>query len=378
MKEQMSNKIKRFIKTIFSWVYSFFSLFPVKERQVLFASDRRNDLSGNFKFIYNEMIRQEKNLNCKFVLAKNRNSIFRLLKLAYLCARSKIIIIDDYFPYVYPIKLRQETELIQVWHAVGAFKRFGFSLADVGGSPNLDPLMHRNYTKAIVSSKKISHFYAEAFQMDRDQIIATGIPRTDIFFDEVYKREKKQELYHKYPFLKEKKVILFAPTFRGKGKNSAYYPNEYIDFKGWYESLKDDYIFLIKWHPYIKGKINIPEKYRSFYYDFSFFEEINDLLFIADLLITDYSSVCFEFALLRKPMLFYAVDVEDYTHSRDFYYEYENFIPGPLVKNSNELIQFIKTQNFDIEVIDQFIERFYDHTDGQSSKRFVNELIKSK
>ena len=114
----------------------------------------------------------------------------------------------------------------------------------------------------------------------------------------------------------------------------------------------------------------------EFFYDFSDFREINDLLLVTDILITDYSSVCFEFGILNKPMLFFAFDVEEYIKERDFYYDYFEFIPGPLVKNSEEIVHRIKTKQFEMEKIPPFIDYFFKNTLGNASSTVVNEVIK--
>lgn len=204
---------------------------------------------------------------------------------------------------------------------------------------------------------------------------ATGVPRADIFFDEEYKSYVRETLYDRYPYLKDKKVILFAPTFRGNGQASAYYPFEILDLKKLYEELHEEYVFLFKIHPFVKNKLTIPYEYADFFYDFSSYREVNDLLLITDLLITDYSSVCFEFALLGKPMLFFAFDVEQYIEDRDFYYNYFDFIPGPLVKSTDGITEAIKKGNFQQEKIRPFVKYFFDDTLGRASKNVVDQLI---
>ena len=380
-------KIKKFhfkiarslFKFIFVSLYLSFCLIPIKKNQILFASDSRSDLSGNFLFIFEEIKRQKLTLDCKFMLKGGaRKNPWTYIKLAYLLATSKKIIVDDYYAYVYPLKIRKEAELIQVWHAVGAFKRFGHSRAGLPGAPASNSRTHRNYTKAVVSSNSVISYYAEGFGIEEQNVKSIGIPRTDVFFDDSYKKSKKEELYNKYPFTKGKKVIMFAPTFRGKGKTTAYFPFEQIDFKSIYEDLNEEYIFILKLHPFVKEQLNIPKEYKDFYYDFSAYREINDLLLITDVLITDYSSVCFEYALLNKPMVFFAFDVDEYTRNRDFYYSYQDFIPGPIVKTTHELISSIHQKVFNQEKVNKFVDLFYDQKDGKSSKRFVDHLLKEK
>lgn len=364
----------------FRGLYHLFSYLPLNEKKIVFASDSREEMSGNFLYVYNKL--QEKKSNYKyFFMLKNETSakkkIREVIVLAYHFATSKYIFLDDFYPMIYPLKIRKGADLIQLWHAVGAFKTFGYSRVGKPGGPSINSNNHRNYTKAIVSSKNVAKHYAEGFGISKNKVFATGVPRTDIFFDSKYQEAKKQELHKKYPFLVGKKIITFAPTFRGNGQQSAYYPLEFLNLDLLYKALKDDYIFLFKMHPFVKDYWSTPNKYKNFYYDFSDYREINDLLFITDILITDYSSTCFEFALLKRPMIFYAPDVEEYIAQRDFYYNYYTFIPGPLVRTNDDLIEIIKKDSFDMKKIESFVDYFYDHTDGRSSERVVELILNS-
>lgn len=132
---------------------------------------------------------------------------------------------------------------------------------------------------------------------------------------------------------------------------------------------------MFKIHPFVKNKLEIPYEYADFFYDFSEYREINDLLLVTDLLITDYSSVCFEFALLNKPMLFFAFDVEQYIEERDFYYNYFDFIPGPLIKTTREMVKTIVNKNFEMEKIPPFVRYFFDENLGEASKNVVEQVI---
>ncbi|QQE81057.1 CDP-glycerol glycerophosphotransferase family protein [Alicyclobacillus sp. SO9] len=366
---------------VFRLVFSLFKLLPLNEKKIVFVSDRGDTLFGNAKFVYDELLRRQLDFTYWFLLKKNsteRKTAKEHILLAYHFATASIIIVDDVYSIIYPLKLRDNTELVQLWHAVGAFKTFGYSRVGRPGGPSIRSKAHRNYTKAIVSSKTVAKHYAEGFGISIDKVVATGIPRTDIFFDRSYGETVKKKLYDKYPYLKTKKVILYAPTFRGAGQANAHFPFAKIEFDRLYNQLRDDYVFLFKMHPFVKKQLSIPDEYKGFFYDMSSYPDINDLLFITDIVVTDYSSVCFEAALLRIPMLFFAFDVEAYTRSRDFYYRYESFIPGPLVKDTDELIQSVIGGNFNFESIDEFVNYFFDHTDGKSSQRVVNQIILGK
>lgn len=377
-KEEDSRYFAAFKRRFFKLCYMLFCVIPINEKKVTFASDSRSNLSGNLLFIYEELQKRPLNLKLEFMFnsrIKNKKSILKLINMAFHFATSKIILLDDFYPLIYPLKIRKRADLIQVWHAAGAFKTFGFSRAGRPGGPSLHSKNHKNYTKAIVSSEGVRENYSEGFGISIDKVYASGTPRADIFFDEEYKDCVKSTLYNKYPYLKNKKVILFAPTFRGNGQASAYYPFNKLNFNKLYEELHEDYVFLFKLHPFIHTKFDITYQQNDFFYDFSDYREINDLLLITDILITDYSSVCFEFALLEKPMLFFAFDVEEYMEDRDFYYNYFDFIPGPLVRTNTELIKTIKEEKFEMEKIPPFINFFFGGTQGKASKNVVDEVI---
>jgi CDP-ribitol ribitolphosphotransferase len=365
-------------KWCFSLTYKLCKLLPLQTRKIIFASDSRSEMSGNFQFVYDELLSRNLNYDYHLLLKKGvdeKKNYREIFSLAYHLATAKFIILDDFYPMIYPLTIRKNAELIQLWHAVGAFKTFGFSRLGRPGGPSPKSKNHRNYTKAIVSSHNVAKHYAEGFGIDLEKVIPTGIPRTDVFFDKVYQEEVRNNLYEEYPFLKGKKVITFAPTFRGNGQQSAHYPMEVLNLEKLYNELKDEYVFLFKIHPFVKNEFSIPYQYSDFFYDFSSYREINDLLFITDILITDYSSVCFEYALLNKPMIFFAYDVEEYVRTRDFYYDYHSFIPGPLAKTTERMIDIIQQEDFKMEKIEPFVKYFFDDVDGKASERVVDQLI---
>lgn len=365
-------------RRIFKLCYILFCILPINKNKISFASDSRSELNGNFYFIYEELYKRNLNLQIEFIFNErinNKKTIFDLIKTAFHFATSKIILLDDFYPLIYPLRIRKHAELIQVWHAAGAFKTFGYSRLGLPGGPSPHSKNHKNYTKAVVSSEGVRSNYAEGFGITVDKVYPLGVPRSDIFFDEEYKAYVMNKLYDRYPFIKNKKVILFAPTFRGNGQASAYYPFEILNLKEIYEELHEDYVFIFKIHPFVNNKLTIPYEYADFFYDLSEHREINDLLLVTDVLITDYSSVCFEFALLNKPMLFFAFDVEKYIEERDFYYNYFDFIPGPLLKNTTEIVDSIKEEKFELEKIKPFVKYFFNDTLGKASKNVVDQLI---
>ena len=321
-----------------------------------------------------------KNLDIRFVLDDRdvRHMSFKnMLAIGYYLANAKVILVDDYMELLFKLPRRKGNTLIQLWHACGAFKTFGCSRMGKKGGQNLKSPNHRNYDYATVSSDEIRKFYAEGFGLPIEKVVATGVPRTDIFFDKAYKEKVTKEFYEKYPKLKDKKILLFAPTFRGNGKNSGYYPTELFDVNALYEALGEEYAIIVKHHPFVHNRNTIDSKYQDYIIDLSTNSELNDLLFITDLLVTDYSSVVFEASLLEIPMLFYGFDLEQYIATRGFYYEFETFVPGKIVYHFDELIEAVKKGDFESEKIAPFRDRFFDGKDGKSSQRTVDLIYKS-
>lgn len=348
-------------------------LLPVKKNQVFFLSSRRGDMTGNFSFLYDKM-KEEPRADMKWVLEPKEIAAMPLksmMGIGYYAATSRVILIDDYTPAISRLKLRKNTKLIQLWHACGAFKTFGFSRTGKRGGPRQDSLDHRDYDYAIVSSSEIRQFYAEGFGIAIDKVIATGVPRTDVFFDETYKKDIVERLQQQYPVIKGKKVILFAPTFRGYGKQTADYPKSQFDPVEFMKQLPKEYVLVIKHHPFVKMEYEIGEQWRDRILDLSAESEINDLLFVTDLLITDYSSVVFEAALLNIPMLMYAFDLRQYIAGRDFYYDYEFFVPGKIVESFPDLVEAVCKEDYEAEKLAQFRTRFFDDLDGKSTERVV-------
>jgi len=365
--------------TMMNLAYWYGSHRKVNPNQIVFLSNRRTDLTGNFEFVYN-VLKQDPKLEMHFVLDvrdMKEISYKNAMKYGYYCATSKVILVDDYVAQLYKLPRREGTVMIQLWHACGAFKTFGYSRLGKPGGQKQTSASHRNYDYCIVSSREIAKFYAEGFGISLDKPVATGIPRTDIFFDQAYKEKVTSDFYAKYPKLKDKKIILFAPTFRGNGKLSGYYPVEKFDVAKLYEELGGEYAIIVKHHPFVQDRNVIPEKYQDAIIDLSMDSELNDLLFVTDLLITDYSSAIFEAALLDIPMLFFAFDLQRYIATRGFYYEFEEFVPGKIVASFGQAVTAIRKQDFETEKIESFKTRFFDDLDGKSTQRTVDLIYRA-
>ena len=379
----MLNKLKKIIYTITFKIINqiFVIIFPLKQNKILLLSDVRGVLGGNLQFVYDK-IKNSKAYEIKIIFKADR-SIKRTLKqnieLIYHLSISKYILLDDASHSVALMKVREGQEVCQLWHASGAFKTFGYSRND-REIKNQNDIWHYKYTKAFVSSENIRECYAEGFGIPLENVIAAGTPRTDVFFDEKLKSKTKKEILNKYPALKDKKIILFAPTYRGTSVSQATYDFDAIDYKFLYENLKDEYIFIFKWHPAIYWNIKDSlqkelSDMSDFYYDFSSDRDINDLLFIADILITDYSSVLFDWALLKKPIIYFVYDLYSYIVERGFYFKFSDYLYGPVIKTEDELVNAIKNAKFDNKKNQRFIKQFMGACDGNSTEKVIETIL---
>lgn len=354
---------------------------PKNGKRVLFSSDSRSTLSGNFEYVYNKMeelgITKEYKVHMTFKPnIRLRRKPMDKFKFPFYLGISDIIFIDDFHPMIYEVKFSKEARLVQLWHACGAFKTVGFSRVGKKGGPFFDGEAHRNYSNAIVSADIDVPFYAEAFGIKEEKVLPLGVSRTDIFFDPEYKKNIVTEMEQLFPETQGKKVIMFAPTFRGNGANNANYPFFKINFGRLAEYCRaNNAVVIFKMHPFVKNKLVIPKQHKDVFFDATSYREINDILFITDILITDYSSVIFEFSTLQRKMLFYAFDLEDYVTSRDFYEEYEGFVPGKIVRTFDDLITALEEEDFEEEKVKPFLDTHFKYQDNRSAERVVKTIF---
>lgn len=360
-------KIKRSIFGRIASIYNFFCSHARLRNRVFFYTIRGNGvLSGNIKCVYDAYDGE------KVVFAKMLpHSVIDVAKAKWLLLTSKVVVTDDYLKYLRMVRLRKEQSVVQVWHACGAFKRFGLD-APSKLTRDEEIRTHSQYTDVCVSSDYVRRFYAGAFGVEMEVVKAIGSPRTDKLLDSSYRFEQRQSFFSKQPILENKKVFVYFPTFREDyGEITDFDPE--IDWNALNESLENDEVFVVSRHPVMK---------KEFFESGSFSKIIDltaepteELLAAATAVITDYSSIVFDASLLRIPTVFYCPDYD--TYERSFYLDYETELPGKIVKNQEMLLDAVRSSlikhghETDSE---RFFEKEMSACDGQSTKRIV-ELI---
>ena len=369
----------------YSILYAIFKLLPLKKKIVIMAS-----FKGNNDYLYNELVNQnfsdEIVFLCKescydYFKEKNDRAYllekFRIIdevKAAYHLMTAKTIIVDNYYGLLAAAKFRSDVECIQIWHATGAIKSFGF----------LDPAVHSrsereqqriksvysNFHKVVVGSPLFGEIFQKAFLIEPSQILPFGFPRTDFYFDSVQQEELRLAFYKKYPYIENKKVILYAPTYRPNPEDNKMT----LDIELMKEKLPEDYALVIHLHPAQSKEVVNGLANENFVYSFN--ETIEELMLISDMLITDYSSIPFEYVFLQKPMIFYPYDLDTYALNPGLWTNYKEIVPAPIAFNTTEVIDAILSYPFGEINYQGFKNEWNQYSTGISSVKLVEYILK--
>ncbi|QIO10172.1 bifunctional glycosyltransferase/CDP-glycerol:glycerophosphate glycerophosphotransferase [Acinetobacter lanii] len=379
-KKFIFNQMKNEPQFIREKYFPLLSKLPIEKGKVVFATNRKKPMSSNFSAVSNAI----KGGNYKiYKFLGETNSVKTIATRYYHLATADVIFLEDYYKPIYGLNFRKETKVVQLWHACGAFKKFAFSALDSNDSntKEFETLAHNMYTDVCVSADTLVPLYAKAFNLPQQNVKALGIPRTDLFYN-VEKMEKiKEKLLKKYPNLRNSINIVYAPTFRGSTSVRQKFHLD-IDWKQFCASFPYNYKLIVKLHPVVKEVYPpIPDFAKDKVILMPSNENIDDLMIFCDCLITDYSSVIFEYSLLNKPLVLFAPDIDKYFDERGFYYAYEEYAYGEIVYNTYDLVNAIKKSRFrynDFLIKRQaFLDTFMSSCDGNSTKRLLDNVFES-
>ena len=372
----------------------------VNEKKVLFESFMGRKYVDSPKAIYEYMLNSKEYEDYEFVwffnnpeeykeLEKNpRTKVYKYGSKKYfeLYATSKYWITNSRVPDT--ILKKKNQIYVQCWHGT-PLKKLGFDIEVQGGNAmnSLKDIRYKyqvdskKYTYMVSPSKFCTEKYISAFNLKavgkEDIVIEKGYPRNDFLLNYTDKDVKKIKKELKVP--ENKKVILYAPTWRDNQHTSGvgYTYKTAVDFDKLKEELGDEYIILFRAHYFVANSFDF-KKYKGFVYDVCNYDDINHLYVISDILITDYSSVFFDYSILKRPMLFYMYDLEEYQGTlRDFYFDI-NELPGPIIQEEKDLIKEIKkTEKFKYDKkYKAFNDKYTYLDDGKASERVVKEIFK--
>jgi len=349
-------------KAVLNLIFAVFKLFPVRDKVTLIS--RQSDAVTLDFALLDAAVKEESPGTGTVILCRTMGRgiggkiayCFHMLRQMYHIATSRRVVLDSYCIAVSNLRMRPETVVFQIWHAIGLMKKFGLSIAGNGGEGRdiklADALnMHRNYDRIMVNSEIAVPAFSEAFGYPADRFFIGSLPRVDLITSERYREEKAKEILARYPEIRRAKeegrqVAVYAPTFR-VGR----------DISGYIEELsraleRDGTLLIVKKHPIME----VPDVKGSMIVDTDF--STMEMLCAADVVICDYSAVVFEAALMGKKLLFYAFDLDEYKGRRDFYIDYAAEVPGEICRTGEEAAAVIADDRFDPARVRGFAEKY--------------------
>lgn len=390
--------IKKIVSTCIYALYGLVYRFvPTDEHMVIFISFHGRSYSDNPRAIYEYMRTQERFKDYRyiwFIKKKNQNGMsipgaeiksYRSFAYFYYLSRAKYWIINIKMPEF--IKKKKDQVYLQTWHGTplkrlgrdiqvgkdGTFYRTHMSYQEMIHSYDDDV---SKYTYMISPNHFCTEVFQSAFGINRERLIETGYPRNDFMTN--IEDSQILDIKRKLNLPLDKKIILYAPTWRDNSYNMSGYTFELkADFRLWKEKLGEDYILLFKPHYTIINKYQDDETLKGFLYSMSAEAEINELYVISDVLITDYSSVFFDYAILNRPIYFYMYDLKEYAEElRGFYLDIYKDIPGNIYEDEAIMLQDIVGNKYDYQQLDEFNQRFNHAQTGDCAKKVVDIVFK--
>lgn len=347
-------------------VYFCFRRGPLRKGTVLFADGHHTEMPFSMRRMY-EAVETEKNRYHTELFIEDFNQMSFLQTAVFLLrfmrsyATAEYVFICDYFLPAAACRKRRETTLVQLWHSCGLMKKIAF---DAGQDipKNYRGNMFGNYTWLTMSAPVCVPVHAKALRMEPERIRATGICRTDYYFDPQWNRQCRERFFQEHPEARGKKIVLWAPTFRG---NAAMPRLEGLSgIRRAAGELGDDWYFILKAHPHIDGREQVSNTRIP----------TEELLCVADLLITDYSSVLFDYVIYEKPVLLFAPDLREYEKERGFYIDYRS-MPFPVVEKEEKLAEEIprslESARKRRKEIHEFRMKYTGACDGRSTERIM-------
>jgi CDP-ribitol ribitolphosphotransferase len=352
------------------------TLLPIHRDRVVLATARKAHLEGNLLHLHDAIRRARPDLEIVLLLEPysygfvgKLRYLGRLLRGMVLLRTSRWFIVDNAYLPVHVLPHRRGTTVIQVWHAVGALKRFGWDTSQ----PLADPerrFLHRHYDWVVCSAERSRQPYAAAFRTRADRVLPLGTPRVDAFADPVEVAAARERVLARFPALVGRRVVLVAPTFRGRGAGK--HAGTGLDGRALRAALPEDHLLVLKTHPNLD-----PAATAVAGYDLVIDRgvDLNDVLVAADVLVTDYSSSIFEWALLRRPLVLVTPDLEAYEADPGLYLDYRTEMIGTRVSETTGIADAVLHATVDEPAWTAFIAEHLGPVDGRASDRFVERFL---
>jgi CDP-glycerol glycerophosphotransferase (TagB/SpsB family) len=352
------------------------TLLPVRGDRVVLATARTPHLEGNLIHLDAAIRRARPDLTVTHLLEPYSYGFVgkvrylgRLVRGMVLLRTSRWFIVDNAYLPVHVMPHRRGTTVVQVWHAVGALKRFGRDTS----TPLRDPerrFLHRYYDWVVCSAERSRRPYAAAFAVPSERVLPLGTPRVDAFADPAAVAAARERVLTRFPALAGRRVVLVAPTFRGRGIGKR--AGSGLDGDALRAALPDDHVLVLKTHPNLD-----PAATSSAGFDLVIDHQIdlNEVLVAADVLVTDYSSSIFEWAILRRPLVLFTPDLAAYEAEPGLYLDYRTEMIGTQVRDTAGVAEAVLHASVDEAAWAAFVADHLGAVDGGASDRFVERFL---
>lgn len=351
-------------------IYGILKIFPVNDNKVLFLSRQSDELSLDFSMLKKELEAEKPDIKIVAICNRLDDSKSGLagfagdtLRSMYHMATSRVVVLDAYWPAVSMLHHKKSLTVIQMWHALGKIKQSGYQTVgrESGRSEKTARLMkmHRNYDIIIAGGSAWNQFYCKSFDTTEDKLLNIGLPRIDHLLATA--DENREKALAAYPELKDKTVLLYAPTFRRNIELNWQKLLEEIDFT--------QYVLIVKGHPNQKlecdmpGVLTCPE-----------FKAV-DLLSVCDYLITDYSAIAVEAAILNTKTYYYLYDYEEYTEKNGLNLNPFEAMPGCAFRDAKSLMAAVGSGEYNQAALDEYRRKYLPEELGTSTCKLAQTVI---
>lgn len=360
------------LRWLMNFIYLFMKLFPIKNNKLVFLSRQSNTPSEDFLFLQDKLLELYPDMEIVAITCRVDNSLKSMLSFAgvtlksmYHLATSRVCLLDSYWPAVSVLHHKKELAVIQMWHAMGKIKKSGYqSLGKKFGRSDViahEMRMHKNYDVIIAGGRAFNPFYCASFGVEPDVLYNVGLPRMDRLREGV--SEARRQFDEAYPWLRGRKIILYAPTFR---KGQVLEPSKLVDAFAF--ETKD--MLIIKRHPnQLLDVESIPPAITGSKVPTS------TVLSVCDCVITDYSAITIEAALLGKPVYFYLFDYEDYMAHNGLNVKLFDEFPGCVFSDAQELMAAINSGEYDYANYERFREKYLPDLSGRATDKIAELII---
>ncbi len=387
----MKKKLKKRLKKVYKKTFKFMSSsLPKDQKLIIFESFLGKQYSDNPRAIYEYLKERHPEYKMYWSVDKRKVHEFRdrpikivrrfSLKWLFLMTRAKYWVTNCRMPLW--VSKSPQTVYVQTWHGT-PLKRLGLDIDEVHMPGTNTKKYKRNFKKEsakwdyLISPNGYStEIFRQAFDFKK-KVIESGYPRND-FLIQSNNAVASAKIKNACGLPIDRKVILYAPTWRD---NQYYSKGRYkfdlqIDLDTLKKELGNEYVILLRLHYLVSENLDLSGM-EGFVFDVSSYGDIRDLYLISDVLVTDYSSVFFDYANLKRPMIFFVHDIEEYRDQlRGFYFDFEKEAPGPLVRTTEELIAEIRRIELNgFLLCENFYKKFCHLENGKASEQVVKEIF---